>query len=136
MPNRLVLGINVNRCFFQKRAFEIARRATPIVVGVVTASLNLMQAIGDEPKFEVASIKPSPPDARMIIGPELRHGRLTASTVTLWKMLATAYGLTSARIIGPQWMDKEHFDVVAKAPDGIPDTEIKIAAPVTSQRAL
>jgi uncharacterized protein (TIGR03435 family) len=76
-------------------------------------------------QFEVASIKPSSPDARMGTGLQLRNGRLTGSTVTLRATLATAFGLSEPRIMGADSLDKDRFDWIAKSPDGVPDSEMK-----------
>jgi uncharacterized protein (TIGR03435 family) len=75
------------------------------------------------PAFEVASIKPSPADS-LTIGLELRHGRLKGSNITLKAVLATAYGVAEPRIFGPDWLDKDRFDWIAKSPDGVPDSAI------------
>jgi uncharacterized protein (TIGR03435 family) len=78
-----------------------------------------------EPKFEVASINPSSPDSRLILGPALRNGTLKASNVSLKQILAAAYGLAGSRVIGPDWLDKDRFDLLGKSPEGVPDSEIK-----------
>jgi len=76
--------------------------------------------------FEVASIKPSPDVAQMMaIGPELRNGTLYAERVTLRMLLAAAYEVTEPRIIGPDWLDKNRFNVMAKSPQGVPDRDLK-----------
>jgi uncharacterized protein (TIGR03435 family) len=38
---------------------------------------------------------------------------------------AVAYGMTEPRIIGPDWLDKTRFDIIAKSPQGVPDREMK-----------
>jgi uncharacterized protein (TIGR03435 family) len=33
--------------------------------------------------------------------------------------------MAGSRIIGPKWLDDEHFDVSAKAPHGVPDSQMQ-----------
>lgn len=77
------------------------------------------------PQFEVAAIRLSNDPPYMITGPGLRHGLLTATKVTLRRMVAVAYGMTEPRVIGPEWLDKDHFDVTGRAPNGVPDSELR-----------
>jgi uncharacterized protein (TIGR03435 family) len=66
-------------------------------------------------KFEVASIKPSPPDS----GTETRRypgGRFTASGVTLKALIQRAWNVKSFQVTGgPAWVNSERYDVNAKA---------------------
>jgi uncharacterized protein (TIGR03435 family) len=78
------------------------------------------------PAFEVASIKPSPGVVPMtVIGPELRNGMLRGERITLRMLLAAGYGVTEPRIIGPDWLDKSRFDVIAKSLEGVPNSDLK-----------
>jgi uncharacterized protein (TIGR03435 family) len=116
--------------------FTISRTAAALFNNVFQAAIVLMAAgvvsvgpvVAQEApvRFEVVSIKPSAPDCRMMFGPELRNGRLRATCVTLRKVLAVSYGLAEIRIVGPDWLDKERFDLLAKSPTGVPDREIKV----------
>lgn len=88
------------------------------------APLRAQQPINDAvateklPSFEVASIKPSNPDDR---GLKLRRSadRVTIENFTLKELIAYAYGLKSDSQVlgGPDWLDKKHFDIAAKADD-------------------
>ncbi len=40
------------------------------------------------------------------------------------RLLRTAYGLSDLQITGPDWLDSDPYDVVAKAPQDAPDTEL------------
>jgi uncharacterized protein (TIGR03435 family) len=70
------------------------------------------------PGFEVATIKPVPPDAkagRYII--MQGKNRFVAKQYTLKLMIAAAYDVSPKAISGgPGWMDSEHFDVAALTP--------------------
>ncbi len=89
------------------------------------ASLLGSNASAAEATFEVASIRPSPPGTHMTIGIELRHGRLRGINVPLRQIIANAYGVADPLILGPDWLNKYRFDVLANSPDGVPDTEMK-----------
>jgi uncharacterized protein (TIGR03435 family) len=61
----------------------------------------------------------------MGVGAGLRNGRFTASDQPLRRVIAAAYGITIHRVFGPDWLDGERFDFLAKAPEGVPDIEMK-----------
>jgi uncharacterized protein (TIGR03435 family) len=71
-------------------------------------------------EFEVASIKPSAPDARgMFITPG-PGGGVTITNMTLKEMIVLAWRVQPHQISGgPAWIDSIHYDVVAK-PEGTP----------------
>lgn len=89
---------------------------TLLLSGVGLATLAHAQST---PKFEVATIKPADPDAR---GEFIRipsPGRITFTNMSLLKLIrfANSEGLgTDLEITGgPNWLDKDRFDVEAKA---------------------
>ena len=55
----------------------------------------------------------------------LHNGTFTATNVSLKQVLAAAYGRTEPRIAGPDWLDRDRFDIVAKSPPGVPDTQLQ-----------
>ena len=74
-------------------------------------------------RFEVASVKPSnPAHDQSISGVETKRGRLTATNVTLKRCILGAYGIRPHQIIGgPDWLDADTFDIVAKAEEPVGD---------------
>jgi uncharacterized protein (TIGR03435 family) len=80
--------------------------------------------------FEVASVKPSPPVDMAKVNAEARAGRMpnwgphidaaqaVFNYMTLKSLIAFAYKVNVHQISGPAWLDAEHFDIVAKMPDG------------------
>lgn len=67
--------------------------------------------------FDAASIKPAQSGAR---GYSIRPqpGRLTTQNTTLKQLIAAAYHVYDYQVSGgPKWVDTDHFDVEAKAPD-------------------
>jgi len=49
---------------------------------------------------------------------------MTAHNATLRMILRSAYGLSALQINGPDWMDSDRFDLDAKSPPGVPDSEL------------
>jgi uncharacterized protein (TIGR03435 family) len=110
------------------------RRSALIAVGVVLGAMSELQLAAQSqtrdatpPAFEVASVKPNKSgDWRKGMGPA-PGGRFTATNVTFRDLVPFAYGLSQAtaniRVIGgPEWIDTDRFDVVAKA-QGIPSPQ-------------
>ncbi len=103
---------------------------------LLTASclgLGALTWFGQTPEassFEVATVKPAPPDrkqfpdafAEVLInqgGPGTMHPeRIDYPGMTLKRLLQRAYKLRAAEISGPKWLDSERYDVVAKVPPG------------------
>jgi uncharacterized protein (TIGR03435 family) len=91
-------------------------RATNDTAWAIPAPPTPMAADAD-PVFEVATIKPSNPDAP---GKAFRVNGRQFSTLntTLSDMITFAYSLHAKQIAsGPDWLDKEKYDITAK-PDG------------------
>jgi uncharacterized protein (TIGR03435 family) len=90
-----------------------------LVAAGVSAQHETPPAIaGDKPSFEVAAIKPSNADNQN----QSWHGstdRILIENYSLRRLIRTAYGLkTDAQILGgPDWLDKQAFDISAKIDD-------------------
>jgi len=70
------------------------------------------------PAFEVASIKPSAPDARGMYIRLVPGGGLNVTNMTLKELITIAYRIQPFQISGgPPWLDGIHYDILAK-PDG------------------
>ena len=69
-------------------------------------------------KFEVASVKlQAPGDTRGSIGPS--PGGFIANGIPLKVFIEIAYRVKDYQIVGgPHWIDTDHYDVSAKAPEG------------------
>jgi uncharacterized protein (TIGR03435 family) len=71
------------------------------------------------PAFEVASIKLNKTGDRASHGVVQPGGRFVNTNVTLLQLIQTSYRMATAQIIGgPDWIRNEHYDIVAKGPDG------------------
>jgi uncharacterized protein (TIGR03435 family) len=83
-------------------------------------------------KFEVASLKPSPPTAgdkiNINLG-SLSHGTLTLANASLADCLRYAYSLTNnEQLAGPEWIKSKQvrFDIIAKAPADAPVEQVRV----------
>ena len=72
------------------------------------------------PAFEVASVKTSPP-GQAGGGWAGRGSQLIIQNDALRTIILGAYEVRSYQLAGgPEWIDTERFDIVARAPDGVP----------------
>jgi uncharacterized protein (TIGR03435 family) len=97
-------------------------RFVVVVVCSVTASLAAQQPAA--PKFEVVSIKPTPPGTGGGGRQLLPGGRVTLRNITLKALVGAAHQRfmwDSAEIVGgPDWINETRFDVTALEPGGLP----------------
>jgi uncharacterized protein (TIGR03435 family) len=100
------------------------------------------QTTAATPSFEVATIKPAaPPATSMGPGGGMRiamrmgaqggpgtsdPGQITYSNMTLKSLMVAAYGVKTYQVSGPNWMDTERFDIVAKVPAGSTKDDVKL----------
>lgn len=102
-----------------------------LVISVfLTCGAAFAQETAANPAFEVATIKPSSLDMMKIMT-EVRSGKVPAvgshidgalaryTYVTLRDLVVIAYGVKPFQITGPAWLTADHFDIVAKIPDGV-----------------
>jgi uncharacterized protein (TIGR03435 family) len=70
----------------------------------------------NQPKFEVASIKPSSSADRRQLFDVLPSGRFTVANCTVKRLIQEAYGIKNFQISGgPGWIGADLFDITAKA---------------------
>ena len=68
------------------------------------------------PEFEVAEVKPSPPDAQGPRAQILPSGQINASKVPLNLMIELAWDFPGEQyVIGPKWLESSNFELVARA---------------------
>ncbi len=91
--------------------------------------LILIPAFGQQPKFELADVHPSP-TAHMFVqnfGGVLRDGKYVNRDATILDLIEAAYGVTDDNLVGgPGWVSSDVFDVIAKVPDGTTPTTAKL----------
>jgi uncharacterized protein (TIGR03435 family) len=77
--------------------------------------------------FEVASIKPLAPSDRGLPGQMLRDpGQVIYHNVSLENLLAQAYRIKNFQMAGPDWLDSDRFDIVAKLPPEAHDDQLPV----------
>jgi uncharacterized protein (TIGR03435 family) len=117
---------------------------TRLMAGTIVMALACANAYGQSPadtkaadaklEFEVASIKTSAPlgNGRMMVGsrggPGTNDpGRVNYSNANLRMLIVNAYGVKFNQVTGgPDWLDSERFDIVAKIPEGATKEQVKI----------
>jgi len=87
-----------------------------LLCGLVVAAEVFGQSTDKPLTFEVASVKPSPPDSPGMFITPLAGGSLRMTGATLRNLIAYAYGVRGFQIAaGSDWMDADHFDIEARA---------------------
>jgi uncharacterized protein (TIGR03435 family) len=87
--------------------------------------IGLVAALhAQSPAFEVATVKIHPAGDNGFSSPDLKNGTFTARNVPMRRLLRTAYNLSDLQITGPDWLGSDRYDLVAKSPQGAPDTEL------------
>ena len=87
------------------------------LVYALAAAAPLFAQTGPPPRFEVASVKPTPLDQyNGSSGIGAGHGRIFGERVTLKRCIMGAYGVGPSQIAGgPPWIDADRFAIVARA---------------------
>jgi uncharacterized protein (TIGR03435 family) len=74
------------------------------------------------PQFEVASVKPNPSGDAKVQMQTPPGGRFIATNVTLRQLILYAYRLQESQLTGgPNWIDRDHFDILAKGDGANPN---------------
>lgn len=78
-------------------------------------------------EFEVATVKPSMPDATNIRG-KLEHGRLDVENFPLKQLILIAWDLNAEELLpgAPKFLDTARFDITAQAAAPPPGTDVDI----------
>jgi uncharacterized protein (TIGR03435 family) len=126
--NRFLLGlVAVLACSMPFRFCSVQGAAAQASVAQTQASSQDEKTAEVMPKFEVVSIKPSKPSTRrgsLLLPP----GRFTTTDEPLKMIIGWAYsykrpGFSLNVVGGPNWINSERFDIVAKVPDSLVDQE-------------
>jgi uncharacterized protein (TIGR03435 family) len=75
--------------------------------------------------FEVATIKTAPPinpaqiaAGKLHVGMKIEAGRVDIGFMSIADLIRTAYEVKPYQVSGPDWINTERFDILAKIPDG------------------
>src|SRR5437763_69096 len=77
------------------------------------------------PQFEVAEVKPNKSGGDHTSS-HSTNGRYTSSNMSLRDYIRIAYQVKDGQIAGPAWMATERFDIVAKAPEKVPFSQLAL----------
>jgi uncharacterized protein (TIGR03435 family) len=98
-----------------------------VILGVSLFALTPVANCAEGPMaFEVASVKPAAPQTpgRFQISMGGDPGRVNYTFVSVKNLIERAYSIKSYQVTGPDWLDSERFDVVAKLPDGAKQEDV------------
>jgi uncharacterized protein (TIGR03435 family) len=72
-------------------------------------------------EFEVASLKPSAPDANRNARPDIKNGRLYLPGISLKNLVSIGWDINGDDMFvgAPKWMEDDRYDILAKAPAGV-----------------
>jgi uncharacterized protein (TIGR03435 family) len=91
---------------------------------------QVVKSDGPKPQFEVATVRPNnsgEANASIRIQP---GGRLTATNQTLRNLIRNAFNVQPYQLVGgPDWMDSDRYDIVAKIADADLDEKGMAPAP-------
>src|SRR6266853_457776 len=109
-------------CYFNNMSATNLSSALAVIVAMLAprpAVHTELQAT-DNPSFEVASVKPNKGDGPTESSTQ-PGGRVTMINVPLRFLIRTAYQAQDEQIVdAPNWINAEHFDVIAKAAGDLP----------------
>ncbi|MEI9976857.1 MAG: TIGR03435 family protein [Ignavibacteriota bacterium] len=98
------------------------KAVSALVVTLLAAPAVFCQATPEHPQFEVASVKPSAPLAPgggLAVGVHIDGAMVRCTYLSLLNYMNMAYDVKDYQIQGPDWLAGEHYDIVAKRPDGV-----------------
>src|SRR4051794_30603450 len=86
------------------------------------SALVVGQSAGPAPSFDLADLHVRPhssnPNPQMS-GGVLRGGRFDLRNATMLDLISMAYRMDSSMVVGgPNWLNRNRFDIIAKAPNG------------------
>ena len=85
-------------------------------VGVLFSCLSYSQGATGGPQFEVASVKVNTTGERPT--GDLKGDRMTMYNMPMLVLIARAYQVANDRVAGPEWLESQGYDIVAKFPPG------------------
>ena len=104
------------------RGFFAALRMTNLLLSSLLLCFVPATAQTPRPTFEVATVKPAPPEADPKSGSwsPPGTGRFTATHVSLAPLIQLAYGIDDSQIVSKlDWLETNLYDVAAKPEDGV-----------------
>ena len=110
---------------------SMVKRPLRLLISVVVGStVSALGAQSPRPTFEVASIKKLDQPVTGLVfgnGPPIRGGTLRMTNSTVAALIQYGYGLRDFQVVGgPDWINKDRFEVQAKAAGEPSQAEVKL----------
>ncbi len=95
-------------------------RLFSVIVLIVAVAASTLQA-QTPARFEVASVRPSPPTdtPTAALGLRITSSQVRIASLLMKDYLAIAFNVSPKQIVGPDWIDEARFDVNATIPAGV-----------------
>jgi uncharacterized protein (TIGR03435 family) len=99
-----------------------------ILCAALLPALAFGQSTETKPAFEVADVHASPPARNPYLrNSDLRGGRYEIRYATMVDLIKTAWDIDAERVLGgPNWLEYDTFDVIAKVPAGTTSETAKL----------
>src|SRR5262245_10348874 len=100
-------------------------RAFSCIALISLLSMSAFSQSSETPTtFEIADIHASPRSTTTAMRASTRPGRYEVHNATMVDLIRTAYGFDPDKILaGPNWLEYDRFEVIAKTPPKTPDAE-------------
>ena len=92
------------------------------VAGLLVAPCCVAQAqsaAAAQTKFEVASVKPSPPDRKFFQMRVPQGTEMSETGISLWNLIQLAFDVEQNQMSAPDWTKSQNFDIEAKTEGGV-----------------
>jgi uncharacterized protein (TIGR03435 family) len=113
-------------------AGSMRRACTALGIVALLSSAGYAQAPGNTPKFDAADIslrvRTGQTNQPFVTGGVLRGGRYDLRNATMVDLIASAYSISDPTLIvgGPAWLERNRFDIAAKAPQSTSPDDVKV----------
>jgi uncharacterized protein (TIGR03435 family) len=105
----------------------MTRAFAAISVAVLLFVAAFAQSTPPLPVFEVADVHTSPRRPTSTMRSLLRRGRYELQNANMVDLIQTAYGVNAENVVGgPNWIEFDRFDVIAKVPSDTPPETLKL----------
>jgi uncharacterized protein (TIGR03435 family) len=94
----------------------------------IAAALSAAVLAQVEPRleFEVASIRPvAPQESRVDVGMHIDGAQVRFNFLSVRDCIRIAFDVKVHQIEGPEWIGSEHFNIAAKVPSGIAQSQVR-----------
>ena len=90
----------------------------PLLIGILCAFSTVVGVAQQQPRFEVASIRPSNSVLTYAVIPRKNPDRYALTNASLLDLIRDAYSVRELAVAGgPDWIRRERFDIMAIAPE-------------------